>query len=789
MLWKKRSGFKGNILLSAGLMLMICLVGCSSFMRNDPENTKGQQKQQQSQNADKGTMKRTKSEEKALEEILESCCEVYKEAAKKDQLGDLEMLRNLVNKLGESGYTAIDSDNQINMTEYEKLLRFCEAKEKGKEGRITVVEVVKQGSCIIRTMETQNKTVNMIRSYYVFEKNKLKLSSEDIYQADEWAYTDDGYLLFSGPLSLEETYEITRNEIMEYKGYRILPLDETCREFNRRYILPVGYKCNNMFLTDWNEDDFGELDFYDMFDIFHSKPGREPLYYTMEDHRKTCAVYMIPKEEFEQVIMSRFKITSEVLQSKSVYHPEEKVYEYKPRGFEETEYPEYPYPEVVGYIENPDSTLTLKVHAVFPYRGLSKAYVHEVTVRDTEDGGIQYVGNRILEPINNQEIAWHTPRLTRDEWEELYGGKGDAAESTATESAYWLVPQAEECLISDEEKEELQKNALSAATLVGNIYKETVIPEEQRNVIGGIRFPDEQRKNVVEQLGNAGFVAVEENTNMQNYAKIEQFYADYQNGQDSMITIYDVHRDGVIGAVTFVYREAKLQTYYIGIQWKEEGIPKIEGTSVSDVAEIKLTEKGYFIYAYENVIAHASLRQYWRIKPLSEECRELTRKYLSGLSYVNYNVLVTNWDSSNVEDILMPCMFEDIYRIATGEILKAENGQIPAEEYEKIMTTYFPVSVEQVREHCGYDANSNSYPYEMIYARPYPPFGEVVDYKYHDDGTITLIVDGVWADYNSDFAFQNVIVVQPFEDGTFRYLSNAIEEKELELPLAVRMEG
>ena len=85
------------------------------------------------------------------------------------------------------------------------------------------------------------------------------------------------------------------------------------------------------------------------------------------------------------------------------------------------------------------------------------------------------MGNRILEPINNQEIVWHTPRLTRDEWEELYGGKGDAAESRDTESAYWLVPQAEECLISDEEKEKLQKNALSAVAVVSNIYKETTI--------------------------------------------------------------------------------------------------------------------------------------------------------------------------------------------------------------------------------------------------------------------------------------------------------------------------
>ena len=199
-----------------------------------------------------------------------------------------------------------------------------------------------------------------------------------------------------------------------------------------------------------------------------------------------------------------------------------------------------------------------------------------------------------------------------------------------------------------------------------------------------------------------------------------------------------------------------------------------------------LTDKGYLIYAYKDSIPHSDLCQYWRIKPLSDQCRELTAKYVYGLSYVNYNVLVTNWDSTNVEDILMPCMFEDIYRIYTGENLKAENWRIPADIYEKIMTTYFPVSVEQLRGKCGYDEDSGSYEYEMISARPYPPFGEVVDYRQNEDGTITLYVDGVWPDYNSDCAFTNTIVVQPFADGTFRYLSNTIEQKELEIPEVLR---
>lgn len=360
---------------------------------------------------------------------------------------------------------------------------------------------------------------------------------------------------------------------------------------------------------------------------------------------------------------------------------------------------------------------------------------------------------------------------------------------TSTDSAYWFIPQSSDCLISEEEKEQLQNMVLSAAESVKEIYKDVIITDAANYSSRVSEFTSEQRKEVVEQLGKAGLVSVEEDTNMQNPEKIEAFYADYLNGQDSMVTVFEVQRDGLIGAVTFIYRKEQLQTYYIGVRWKEGGMPEIQGTSVSNVAEINLTKKGYFIYAYEYVIAHASLRQYWRIEPLSEECRELTEKYISGLSYVNYNMLVTNWDSSNVEDILMPCMYEDIYRIYTGENLKTEGWKIPAEEYEKIMTTYFPVSVEQLREHCEYDESSNSYEYEMIYASPYPPFGEVVDYTKNADGTITLIVDGVWPDYNSDLAFRNTVVVQPFADGTFRYLSNSIEEIELELPPIARTKG
>lgn len=353
---------------------------------------------------------------------------------------------------------------------------------------------------------------------------------------------------------------------------------------------------------------------------------------------------------------------------------------------------------------------------------------------------------------------------------------------TESEADLWFLLQAEHCLITDAEKEELNNKALTAAGYAKEAYRDIEIKDELSYGSNIKEFTKEQCREVVSLLGNAGYVSVTEDTNMENYEEIEDFYAAYMEKRDAMVTIFDVNRDGLLGVITFIYRESELQTYYIGIGWQKGGIPEVRNTLVSDIAEIKLTEKGYFIYAREIVIPHSSLRQYFRIKPLSDKCRELTARYVYGLSYVNYNVLVTNWDSNNVEDILMPCMFEDIYRIYTGENLRTENWRIPADTYEKIMTTYFPVSIEQLREKCGYDEDSNSYEYEMIFASPYPPFGEVVDYTENPDGTITLVVDGVWADYNSDLAFTNRIVVQPFDDGTFRYLSNTIEQKELEVP-------
>ena len=357
------------------------------------------------------------------EEIINICIDLYKKAADENTIADLETIRSIVNCLGENGYPAVDSRNQINMTEPEKVVKFCEKVDAQEEAEITILEISYLGGFVKYDLHTKDGNVDVVRSYYKYENGNMKREVIGNYQAEYWNYTEEGYLMFSGVWFSEELYVLTLSGAEEHTALRVQPLDETYRVLSRKYLRPISFEQNNMFIVDWSEDDFGDLNFYDMYDILYPKVNGQYVPYVADDNLSVSAVYQIPKEEFESVIMKYFNIDSETLQSKTVYDSVDSTYEYKPRGFEEVEYPEYPYSEIVGFTENSDGTITLTANVVFPYAGDSKVYAHEVVVRPLEDGGVQYVSNRIIPSEDNYRETWHTPRLTLEEWEELYGGE------------------------------------------------------------------------------------------------------------------------------------------------------------------------------------------------------------------------------------------------------------------------------------------------------------------------------------------------------------------------------
>ncbi len=697
--------------------------------------------------------------------------------------GSLEEIRGIVEGLGAKGYAAVDGKNQINMVCPEQIRSFGRQVEARKEAEAELVVVVSAISFVRYEFTTAEGTVTVRRSFFL-RQGEWEMVSSQSYPACTWVYS--GAWLFFGEYNMPG-YDGPSGQT----AVRVEPLEEECRQLNRNYVRRIGYELNNLFTADWSESDYRDLNLYDLYEAFLRIRNAQQTGALFEEGRS----YEIPAAEFEAVFQSFFRIDVRTLRQYTTYHESMDTYRYRTRGmFDFAPTPNIPEPEVVAYEKNPDGTLRLTVNAVWTEKCLERAFCHEVTVRPLEDGSFQYVSNRVLHSENDVEITWYTERLTEEQWAEYYEKKAgtetedentkDAAKDVAKEPAGESAEKnaKPDNILTAAEEMRLQKEAMAAAERCAEYYRDSSIIDAETGYSRIDNFSAEQRKAVVHCLGGQGLVSVSDDINMENGQQVEAFYDIYASGGDAMVTVFEVYREGDLCAKTFISRDGKTQSYYVLVGWREGGVPRIKGDGTRDLEEMRLTEKGYFIYTNTVTAMHGSLRDYYRVKPLSESCRKLTDRYLYGLSFVNYSLLAADWDADTVEAVLEPCMFEDLYRAFTREPFVPENGRIPAQTYEQVMTTCLPVTVEQLREHCGYDGETDSYEYEMIFSRQFPPFGEVVDYREQEDGTLILTVDVVWIDRNSDQAFTDQIVVQPFADGTFRYLSNSVEEKELSLP-------
>lgn len=387
------------------VLLSFGMSGCSSTSQSI-EQSKVNETVQNVQESDKEFFAKSK-------EIANCYQKIYEQAVKDDTIKTLDTEKKIVKCLGNAGYVAVDDKNQIDMVNSDKVKEFVEKVDNKEEAILTIICVVENGGFVQFDFQTSEGEVHVTRSYLTWNGKTPEINSKEEYSAYTWVYSEEGYLFF------EEYHMPGYDGPSGHTAIRVQHLDEKCRELNRQYILPIGYGSNNMFTTEWDENDFCKLNFYDLFRILYPIVYEKPIPYEVSYEGE---LYDVTQKEFEKVIMSYFKIDSETLQSKTKYLKEKQVYKYRTRGFIDWGWtPNTPYPEVVQFEENADGTIKLIVNVVYPEENLSCAYSHEVVVRPLSNGGIQYVSNHVIPSKKNIEPTWYTDQFTDEEWDEMYG--------------------------------------------------------------------------------------------------------------------------------------------------------------------------------------------------------------------------------------------------------------------------------------------------------------------------------------------------------------------------------
>ena len=382
-------------------LLVICVMVLSGCGKTTPEEKSEETVQdiQQKEIADD------------FEELMEGTRELYEKAAENKLLDSLEFQKQVIDYLGQKGYAAVDMKDQVDMVHSEQVETYCEKAKRGESADVVIYSVIEQGGVVRYELHTDGDDMDAIVSTVRWTDNKPCMIYYHKFKVHSWKYTEKGYLF------LEEYHPPGFDGAPGETGFRVQPLDKTCRELNRKYVMPLGYALNNLLITNWDNQNYTELDFYDLYEkMYYMKYGKQVPY----EANYGGAEYEVPKDEFEEVIKTYLPFSNSEIEKGTFYNSDNRTFRYRPRGLYDCEFPYEPYPEVISYEKLQDGTLKLTIEAVWEIRMLDQAITSELMIKPMEDGSFQYLSNKVIKSDQNANAGWYMPRLTEEEWEENY---------------------------------------------------------------------------------------------------------------------------------------------------------------------------------------------------------------------------------------------------------------------------------------------------------------------------------------------------------------------------------
>ena len=339
--------------------------------------------------------------------------------------------------------------------------------------------------------------------------------------------------------------------------------------------------------------------------------------------------------------------------------------------------------------------------------------------------------------------------------------------------------------IDAHQREEAEEDCEKMMGLISELYKNA-----DKGCASNVVIADEVIDQMVEKLKATGCpVAITEiYSNMENHNKLEEFLNASLAGSSGSAIVYEIHSDGGIGRYKYSYDGKDMYVLSAKAAWSDDDKPVMTYISYTRIKEWRFTDKGYFCYElcvpeYPEVTEIVDGSCMVRVKPITEENREMSEKCVLGLAYQGNYLLCSDWDADHMEKLDYNGMYEYLYAMKYQEQLPSEDyaDGIPKDEFERLIMEYLPITSEEIQKYAVFDKEKQTYAWARLGCFNYAPtyfgtsFPEVTDIRENKDGTVTLTVDAVCSMILCDDAvITHELTVRFAEDGGFQYLGNKI---------------
>ena len=398
--------------------------------------------------------------------------------------------------------------------------------------------------------------------------------------------------------------------------------------------------------------------------------------------------------------------------------------------------------------------------------------------------------NEYAEQAGEKEYAESTDREARTDREADTDREAGTDRHIATPSGYPSMPYGNkekgyDLPIDARQRAEAEEDCKEMMGLILELYKNA-----DKGGASNVVLADEVIDQMVEKLKATGcpVTITEIYSNMENYMKLEDFLNAAAAGRGGSAVVYEIHSDGGIGRYQYAYDGKDMYVLSAKAAWSDDNKPVITYISYTRMKEWRFTEKGYFCYELcvpesPEVTEIVDGSCMVRVKPITEENREMSEKCVLGLAYQGNNLLCSDWDADHMEHLDYNGMYEYLYAMKYQEQFPLEDypDGIPKGEFERLIMEYLPVTAEEIQSYAVFDEEKQTYAWVRLGCFNYAPtyfgtsFPEVTDIRENKDGTVTLTVDAVCSMILCDDAvITHELTVRFSEDGGFQYLGNKI---------------
>lgn len=270
--------------------------------------------------------------------------------------------------------------------------------KKQTDSRFTCYTILKSGGLMRKDFISEKGEHYLIVSHLDFENDQLTAKISYGKTITDITYDEYGYVSYH----IQLPKKIVEYAGLAYDGFRIDPLKEELREYNQKYIYPISYDCNNLFLTDWNQDSIEQLEFSDLLKYLYVLDTDEPFIGSNYPANKAQYIREIDAAFFEHLFMKYFNIDQKLLRKLTCFDDVTNTYSWLELTCGASHYiqPKL-YPEVIDAEKNQDQ-LILTVRATGYEKGTPVVFTHKVTIQLYEDGSFRYIANKIIGSQDNQ---------------------------------------------------------------------------------------------------------------------------------------------------------------------------------------------------------------------------------------------------------------------------------------------------------------------------------------------------------------------------------------------------